>query len=92
MPSPVCILQLDHFPCGNGFIAGVHGLEGGLVPAEVDEGGLVIADIIHKLVDQTGPLVKVGILNGVAVIGTAVVIDVGAEAVGHEGALFAVAV
>ena len=41
------------------------------MPAQVDQRGLIVADIVHELVDQADPLVEVGVLDGVAVVGTA---------------------
>ena len=58
-------LELYDLAGGNGLVAGIHSLNGSLVPAQVDERGLVVADVVHKLVDEADPLVEVGVLAAV---------------------------
>ena len=70
-------------------VAAKHRLDGLLVPLEVDERRLLVADAIDKLVDKPDPLVEVRILHGVAVVRSAVVIDVRAEAVARDHSLLA---
>ena len=71
-------------PLGNAFVAGVHGLDGAAVPAEVDLWSTAIAYAIDKFVDQSDPFIKIGVLNGVSIVRCPVVVDVRTEAVGRQ--------
>ncbi len=66
----------------------VHAVDGLTVPAEIDLRLFVIADAVDELVDQPDPLVEVGVLNRVAVVRRAVMIDIGPETVADNGSLF----
>ena len=60
----------------DGLVAAEHGLDRLLVPLEVDERRLVLADAGDELVDEADPLVEVRVLHRVAVVRRAVVVDV----------------
>ena len=70
-------------------VAGVHARDGLAVPLEIDLGRLALADAIHEFVDQPHPLVEVGVLHRIAVVRSAVVVDVRTEAVALDHTLFA---
>ena len=70
-------------------VAGVHAVNGLAMPLEVDFWRLVFADAGDKLVDQSDPLVEIGVLHRIAVVWSAVMIDVGSEAIAKNGSLFA---
>ncbi len=80
------VLKLYGLSGCNALINCVHYLDGLLVPSKIDLRSSSESDILNELVDKSHPLVKVGVLNGISVIGCAVVVDIGAEEVGNERA------
>ena len=58
------------------------------MPFQVDFRLFVIADAIHKFIDQSDPLVKVGVLDGITVVGSSVVIDIGSETIALDHPFF----
>ncbi len=69
------------------FVTAEHSLNSLLMPFEVDEGRLLFANTVDKFVDQADPLVEIGVLYRIAVVRSAIMIDVGSKTIASQHSL-----
>ena len=60
------------------------------MPAEIDFGKSFLINILNEFVNKSYPFIKIGVLNGIFILGRAVVIGVRSEAIGKEASVLAV--
>ena len=59
------------------------------MPLQIDFGLFLVANAIIKLINQTHPLIKIRVLNGIAIFRCAIVVNIRTKAIASQHALFA---
>src|SRR5690606_32005228 len=55
------------------------------MPLQVDLGRFVLPDIIDKFIHHTDPLIEIGILYRITIVGFTIVVYIGTKKISHHG-------